>query len=188
MIVVVLIYSSMAKNICVKYYLTAKMSDTLSMVSQQSAIRPPPVTPFILLSSCWWWDTRRVSPVIAQTWTNSCFIVTENRKIKISRRRRRHSNWQRWHSFCFTGFCFVVQLPRCCCVIIILFWVGPAAAAHPRGASVDDWLHAQLVCYLFQQQHRLLLSFFPIGYAEAPPVFFPGHARNEIPTRKFFFF
>ena len=67
-------------------YLAAKMSDTLSMVSQQSPIgwRPPPVTPFILLSSCWWWDTRRVSPVIARTWMNSCFIVTINRNQNIT--------------------------------------------------------------------------------------------------------
>lgn len=52
-------------------YLTAKMADTLSMVSQSpiGGDADAAVDPFIL------WETWRVSPVIGRSWTNSCFIV-----------------------------------------------------------------------------------------------------------------
>lgn len=51
-------------------YLTAKMADTLSMVSQSPTIGGWDADPFILCETC-----RVISPVIGPTWTNSCFIV-----------------------------------------------------------------------------------------------------------------
>lgn len=59
-------------------YLTAKMADTLSMVSQSPTIGAgwDADDPFIFLcETC----CRVISPVIGRIWTNSCFIVAAGR-------------------------------------------------------------------------------------------------------------
>ena len=171
-------------------YLTAKMSDTLSMVSQSPmGDVDASVTPFIL------WETRRVSPVIGRTLMNSCFIFwgflffSSHIKSLETGEKKKNSQQQHQQRGDIKTLVFSLRLDALhsnvflrlgsfwCVSTSILFWVCPAAAAHPPGALLTVHVHKCLLFISQLTQHRLVWEDRP------PPVFFP-----DIGPKEFFFF